>query len=146
MKKMLRCKKGQYLFQLALLTPLLLALMGLVADGGVAYAHYCHAQNAVDIAAQAAAQSVDTAHFIQTNYVRLSSSEAMATGWWYSWANGHSSGVQVTGVEVISPYTVRVYAQTELPTIFMRALGFSNQVITVVGEAHCTYGIRDEMP
>ena len=139
-------KRGQYLFQLALMTPLLLALMGLVADGGVAYAHYRHALNAVDMAAQAAAQSVDTAHFIQTNQVQLSAGEATSTGWWYGWVNGQGSGVQITGVEVIPPRTVRVYAQTELPTIFMQALGFSNQVVTVVGEAHNTYGIRDELP
>ena len=140
-------KKGQYLFQLALMTPLLLALMGLVADGGIAYAHYRHALNAVDVAAQAAAQCVDTAHFIQTNQVRLSAGEATSAGWWYGWANGRQgSGLQITGVEVIPPRTVRVYAQTELPTIFMQALGFSNQVVTVVGEAHNTYGIRDELP
>ena len=139
-------RKGQYLFQLALMTPLLLALMGLVADGGIAYARYRHALNAVDLAAQAAAQSVDTVHFVQTNQVRLSVGEATATGWWYGWANGQRSGVEITGVEVIPPRTVRVYAQTELPTIFMRALGFSNRVITVVGEAHTTYGIRDELP
>ena len=140
-------KKGQYLFQLALMTPLLLALMGLVADGGVAYAHYRHALNAVDVAAQAAAQCVDTAHFIRTNQVRLSAGDATSAGWWYGLANsGQVSRVQITGVEVIPPRTVRVYAQTELPTIFMQALGFSNQVVTVVGEAHNTYGIRHELP
>ena len=143
---MLTEAKGQYLFQLALMTPLLLALMGLVADGGVAYARYRHALNAVDVAAQAAAQSVDTAYFIQTNQVRLSVGEATSAGWWYGWVNGQGSGVQITGVEVIPPRTVLVYAQTELPTIFMRALGFPNQVITVVGKAHTTYGIRDELP
>ena len=143
---MVKEKKGQYLFQTALLTPLLLALMGLVADGGIAYAHYHHALNAVDLAAQAAAQSVDTAYFIQTNQVRLSSSQAISNGWWYGWANGQGSGVQITAVEVVPPRIVRVYAQTELPTIFMKTLGFPNRVITVVGEAHCTYGIRDELP
>jgi hypothetical protein len=128
------------------MTPLLLAMMGLVADGGIAYTHYRHALNAVDLAAQAAAQSVDTAHFIQTNQVQLSSSQATSTGWWYGWANGQGSGVQITGVEVILPRTVRVYAQTTLPTIFMKTLGFSNRVITLAGEAHCTYGIRYELP
>jgi len=138
--------RGQILFQLALLTPLLLALLGLVADGGLAYARYRRAQNAVDLAAQAAAQEIDTAHFIQTNQVRLSASRATATGWWVGWANGQGGAVRITSVEVTLPRTVRVVGQTELPTLFMQALGFPDRTITVVGEAHNTYGIRNELP
>ncbi len=138
--------RGQVLFQLALITPLLLALLGLVADGGLAYARYRRAQNAVDLAAQAAAQEIDTAHFVQTNQVRLSSSRAAATGWWVGWANGQGGAVRITSVEVIAPRTVRVVGQTELPTLFMQALGFPARIITVIGKAHNTYGIRSELP
>lgn len=54
MKRYIISEKGQQLATVALLLPVLVALMGLVVDVGNAYAHKLMAQNAADAAASAA--------------------------------------------------------------------------------------------
>jgi Flp pilus assembly protein TadG len=133
---------GQYAVWFLIMLPLILALIGLVVDGGNMYRWYRRAQIAADTAAQAAAHEVDAAHFAATNQVILEPDAASVAAYY---AGLNSGGrVHVTQVAVMPDNRVRVIARCSVPTIFMRAVGIEQSNVSVVGYARPAFGLNVE--
>jgi Flp pilus assembly protein TadG len=125
----------------ALLLPVLLGLVGLVIDGGVAMVQYRRAQVAMDSAALAAATQLDRERFTADDTVQLSPAEAVAEAMLYAQENdqGHLS---VTGISVSGPRVV-VHGTVTSPTIFMRIFGINQVHLNLTSRAELKYGITE---
>jgi Flp pilus assembly protein TadG len=137
----LQSESGQYLVWFLILLPLIMALVGLVVDGGFMYSTFRRAQIAVDTAAQAAAHEVDAAHFAATNEVRLSP-EAMAVAQEYASINSRNQ-VYLTSLTVNGD-RVQAAGVAVLPTLFMRMVGVEQMRVHVVGYARPAFGLNVE--
>jgi uncharacterized membrane protein len=135
-------ESGQYLAWFLIMIPLVLALIGLVVDGGFMYRWYRVSQIAADTAAQAAAHEVDAAHFSATNQVILDP-DALEVAQYYAGLNSQGR-VRVTQVAVTPDNRVRVIARATVPTIFMQAVGIPSVQVGVVGYARPAFGLNEE--
>jgi uncharacterized membrane protein len=140
-RHIIRDERGQYAVWFLLMIPLVLALIGLVVDGGNMYRWYRRAQIAADTAAQAAAHEVDAAHFAATNEVVLEP-DAMEVAQYYATRNS-GGRVYITQISV-SNGMVRVVGQAHVPTIFMRAVGVENMPVGIVAYARPAFGMNVE--
>jgi len=138
----MRDESGQYLVWFLIMFPLILALIGLAVDGGIMYREYRRAQIAADTAAQAAAHEVDVAHFAATNEVILEA-DAFAVAQHYAGLNSWGRA-RVTQVAVLPDNRVRVIAQANVPTFFMRAIGIPSVRVGIVGYARPAFGLNVE--
>ena len=98
-------------------TMALLAMAGLVLDGGLALAAKVQAIDDAQAAARAGAQAIDIPLYRSTGQVTLDPGEAVADAKRYLEATGHTGTVSVTGDEV----TVVVHASQ------------ATQILSVVG-------------
>ncbi|MCC6192506.1 MAG: pilus assembly protein [Anaerolineales bacterium] len=134
--------RGQIAVTFALLVPVLLGIVGLVVDGGIAMVQFRRGQVTLDSAALAAATQLDRATFVEENAVELSVSEAVALATRYANQNGQGR-VVVTGIDV-SGTQVAVYGTVASPTIFMRIFGINQVRFDLSARAELTYGITEE--
>jgi len=135
-------RKGQTLFQTALFLPLLFVVIGLVVDGGLAFADYRHAQITADLAAHAASHRIDPDVFAATNQVVLDYQAALDAA--VNCASRNSGGqVTITSI-TLEPRMVTVEGNARLRTIFMRIVGVPEITVRVVGKAYPAYGIEWE--
>jgi len=138
----LRREEGQYLVWFLMLFPLILALVGLVVDGGFMYVWYRRCQVAADTAAQAAAHEVDAAHFQATGEVVLSEAAWEVA---QEFAACNSGGrVEVVLVSVTPDNHVQVAARAHVPTLFMRAFGLDEVAVGISSQARPAFGIIQE--
>lgn len=134
--------KGQIAVLFALLTPVLLGVIGLVVDGGMAMVQYRRGQVALDSAALAAATQLDRFAFVDDNTIQLNPADAVAQATWYAQENGRGhvaiTGINVAGTEVF------VYGTVTSPTIFMRIFGVNQVRLNLSSRAELKYGITEE--
>jgi Flp pilus assembly protein TadG len=136
-------ERGQIAVMLVLLLPILLALAGLVVDGGIVFVNYRLGRVTVDSAALAAATKLDERVFRDVeNAVVLDTEEAYQAALDYAEWNGRGR-VAITGVSIFGN-RVSVYGSVAAPTMFMRVLGVNDVVFNLSAEAELKYGITEE--
>lgn len=136
-------ERGQIAVMLVLLLPILLALAGLVVDGGIMFVNYRLGRVTVDSAALAAATKLDERVFRDVeNAVVLDTEEAYQAALDYAEWNGRGR-VAITGVNIYGN-RVNVYGLVTAPTMFMRVLGVNETVFNLSAEAELKYGITEE--
>jgi Flp pilus assembly protein TadG len=136
-------ERGQVAALLVVLLPVLLALVGLVVDGGIMFASYRLGRVTMDSAALAAATALDEPAFWEPeNEVILDAARAYQAALNYAALNGKGR-VAVTGVNV-SQNMVNVYGVVTSPTIFMRIVNIDQITFNLSAEAELKYGITEE--
>ncbi len=133
---------GQIAVMLVVLLPVLLALAGLVVDGGIMFVNYRLGRVTVDSAALVAATMLDERVFEDSNEVRLKNEAAYEIAMHYAAVNGQGR-VAITGVNV-SENMVTVYGSVVSPTIFMRIFNVDHVTFNLLAEAELKYGITEE--
>ena len=104
----------------ALFLPALVAVAGLVTDGGVVFAERRDLQNAADAAAAAGAMQIDL------NAYRASGGQTVSLDWAgaYTTAAGYLSREGGLSYTVwVMPWRVQVHAMRWVPTRFLRLVG-----------------------
>ena len=137
-----KASRGQIAVMFALLTPILLGLVGLVVDGGLAMVQYRRGQVSLDSAALAAAAQLNKDVFKTDNVVELMPAEAYVWATTYASENGEGH-VSITGVNVYGTQVV-VYGTVSSPTIFMRIFGINQVKLNLSARAELKYGITEE--
>ncbi len=134
--------KGQSAVLIAVSLPALLAIAGLVVDGGYLLVEYKRAQVAIDSAAFAAAQRIDRGQFFRDQIVVLNPGEAVSTGSLYGSLNSRGQ-VKVTSIEV---YGNKVIANgyTQVDTIFLKMFGVGPVTLRLTSQASPLYGASRE--
>jgi len=137
-------EKGATLFiAIAALVWLVLPMLGLFIDVGVLYSAKARLQAAVDGAALAAARALNLG---QDTSTQAASAQQNAVNWFYAnfpsgnWATFNTVMTTANVTVVNSPSNanlrqVTVTASTNVPTWFMKMLGFSYTALTVSGQA-----------
>lgn len=133
---------GQIAVLFALLMPVLLGVIGLVVDGGMAMVQYRRGQVALDSAALAAATQLDRFAFVDDNTMQLSPAEAVAEATQYLQRNRRGN-IAITGIN-ISGTRVFVSGSIASPTIFMRIFGINQVRLNLSASAELKYGITEE--
>jgi hypothetical protein len=135
-------QSGQIAVMFALVVPLLVGFVGLVADGGLAMVQYRRAQVALDSAALAAATMLDEETFLDENVVQLLSTDGYLIASSYIQQNGQGrvslTGFQISGTEVV------VHGTATSPTLFMRIFGINQVRFDLSARAELKYGITEE--
>src|SRR5580658_9345762 len=137
-------KKGVVLFvAIAALVWVVIPMLGLVVDVGILYSAKARLQAAVDGAALAAARALNLG---QSTTAQSASAQQNAVNWFYAnFPNGNwgTNGTVMSTANVVvvnSPNQanlrqVTVTASTNVPTWFMKYLGFNLTNLTVSGQA-----------
>ncbi len=135
-------QSGQIAVMFALVVPLLIGFVGLVADGGLAMVQYRRAQVALDSAALAAATMLDEETFVDDDVVQLLPTDGYLIASRYIQENGQGrvslTGFYVSGTEVV------VHGTATSPTLFMRIFGINQVRFDLSARAELTYGITEE--
>jgi Flp pilus assembly protein TadG len=138
------CEKGVSLFiTIAALVWIVMPMLGLVVDVGILYSAKARLQAAVDGAALAAARALNLG---QSTTAQSASAQQNAVNWFYAnFPNGNwgTNGTVMSTANVVvvnSPNQanlrqVTVTASTNVPTWFMKYLGFNLTNLTVSGQA-----------
>ncbi len=129
---------GQVLVWTVLLLPLLLALVGLVLDGGLLFVQWRRARWAADGAAVAAASEIDPARYAQSGQVKLDQGAAQTTV--QRFAHLKAPDLHVTGIE-FQGNVVRVRGWVEVRPAFLGLLGAGSLRLSVTGEERPVWGI-----
>lgn len=133
-------ESGQVLLWVVILLPLLLALTGLVFDGGLLWAQYRRARWAADGAAVAAASEIEPGLFLQGGKVRLGP-DAVATAEWY--ARQNDPDLHVTAVYVQNN-VVYVRGWVEARPVFLSLFGVGRVRLDVRGYERPAWGTTRE--
>ena len=134
-------ESGQVLVWTLVLLPLLLALVGLVFDGGLLWSQYRRGRWAADGAAVAAASEIDPALYAHTGQTKLDPNRAAATARKYALDNNPAltlSRVTVNGGQVQVAGTLRVRPA------FLGLFGVGPLELMVRGEERPAWGISRE--
>ncbi len=127
---------------LATTMPVILAMTGLLVDGGRLIVEYKRAQVAIDSAAFAAAQRIDRGQFFRDQIVVIDPGEAVTIGSLYGSLNSRGT-VRVTSIEVYGNVVVaRGYA--EIDPIFLKMFGAGQVHLDLVSQASPLYGVLRE--
>ncbi len=131
---------GQQAALLAMMLPAILAMAGLVVDGGAFLVQYKRAQVAIDSAAFAAAQRIDRGQFFRDQIVVIEPGEAASTGGLYASLNSRGN-VRVTAITVYGN-TVIVNGYATIEPVFLKMFGVGSRTIRVTSQASPLYGIN----
>lgn len=134
-------ESGQVLVWTLVLLPLLLALVGLVFDGGLLWSQYRRGRWAADGAAVAAASEIDPALYARTGQTKLDPNRAVATARKYALDNNPAltlSSVTINGGQVQVAGTLRVRPA------FLGLFGVGPLELAVRGEERPAWGISRE--
>jgi len=130
-------ERGQVLAWVAILLPLLLALLGLVFDGGLMWVQYRRARWAADGAAVAAASEIDPVRFLEEGQVVLGDN-AVPTAIHYAQTN--NPHLHITDVYVLDNVVyVRGWVQTE--TVFLSMFGVGGLRLNILGRERPAWGV-----
>jgi hypothetical protein len=139
-KSRTRRQRGQVIVWMVFLLPLLLALTGLVFDGGLMWAQYRRARWAADGAAVAAASDIDRITFRDTGRVELTE-DALWTALYYAQQN--HPGLYLREIYV-TDNVIHVEGSVEAETVFLRMFGVGNLQLNVHGQERPAWGISQE--
>jgi Flp pilus assembly protein TadG len=129
---------GQVAVWLVILLPVLLALVGLVFDGGLLYAQYRRGRWAADGAAVAAANSIDPARYADTGQVELDSGLAYSTARKYALDN--DPGLSLRSV-TIADNVVQVRGTLTIRPSFLSLFGVGPVTLDISGQERPAWGI-----
>ena len=133
-----RDERGTVTAFVAVFTLALLAVGGLVVDGGYLLSERQRAFDEADAAARAAVQAVDVDALRAGEPLSVDADEAQRRVDDYLATTGHQGTVEVAGDRV----TVRLsYSQ---PLVMLDAFGVGPVTITAVGEASAVQAVEDE--
>lgn len=107
----------------------LLALTGLVLDGGSALAAKVRANGQAEAAARAGAQAIDLTTYRANNRLQLIPAQAVAD------AQNFLTSVSATGTVTVADNTVTVTVTTSQPTQLLGLVGISNLSVHGTGSA-----------
>lgn len=144
--------QGQILYQTALGLIALLALLGLVVDGGLVLVNYRRAQLTADTAAQAGSHAVSIEVFVASNSVVLAPEAAEDRAEWIIQQNGYAvtpGGGKRPLFHTVDIYAgtgqwIRVSGEARLPTFFMRMFGIDEVRVPIESVAYPAFGIEYE--
>ncbi len=134
-------ESGQVIIWAIILLPLLLALVGLVFDGGLLFVQHRRARWAADGAAVAAASEIDAALFADTGQVKISAGQAAATAQRFAQLN--SPNLRISRVYVQSN-TVVVQGTVSVRPVFLGLFGVGELRLGVTGKERPAWGIARE--
>ncbi len=132
--------RGQVLVWVAVLLPLLIALTGLVFDGGLLWTQYRRARWAADGAAVAAASDIDQVLYRDQGQVRLTE-QALYTAVYY--AHENDPGLYINTVYVLNN-VIYVQGQVQVEPIFLGLFGVDGLTLNVRGQERPAWGITQE--
>ena len=118
----------------------LLALAGLVLDGGLALATKVQAAGAAEAAARAGAQAIDLAAYRSDNRLQLEPAEARQK------ARAHLSAAGVDGEVTVYGNTVTVVVTTSQRTQLLELVGISGIEVQATGHASPHRGVTTPGP
>lgn len=118
----------------------LLALAGLVLDGGLALATKVQAAGAAEAAARAGAQAIDLATYRSDNRLQLEPAEAAQK------ARAHLSATGVDGTVTVSGNTVSVVVNASQRTQLLNLVGISSIEVQATGHASPHRGVTTSGP
>jgi len=135
-------ERGQIALMLAAVFPVLVALAGLVVDGGLMLVYYRIGRVTVDSAAVAAATKMDEDAFRnEGNDVVLQADLACEEAQQYAVFN--SRGVVSISCSV-EANRATVTGRVEAPTLFLRVFGIRSVPFSLSATAELKYGITEE--
>ncbi len=134
-------ESGQVLAWTVILLPLLLALVGLVFDGGLLWVQFRRARWAADGAAVAAASEIDVAAFARDGKVVLHP-EAPAVAGWYAQQNDPQ--LHITRVYVDDGNVIHVRGWVQVEPIFLSIFGVDGVKLDARGQERPAWGISQE--
>lgn len=140
-RPMLVHSRGQALVWTAVLLPVLLALVGLVFDGGLLWAQYRRARWAADGAAVAAASEIDPTLYAESGQVRLDPAKALGTAVWYAQSNNpnlHIGSIHLHPADNM----IRVQGWVEVKPVFLSLFGIGSLRLNVTGQERSAWGIE----
>lgn len=120
---------------LVALTASVLALAGLVLDGGLALATKVQAAGAAEAAARAGAQAIDLSAYRLDNRLELAPDQAVSR------AQAHLSAAGVCGKVTVSGNTVTVVVTASQRTQLLGLVGISSISVEATGHASPHRGI-----
>lgn len=120
---------------LVALTASLLALAGLVLDGGLALATKVQAAGAAEAAARAGAQAIDLSAYRLDNRLELAPDEAVSR------AQAHLSAAGVRGKVTVSGNTVTIVVTASQRTQLLGLVGISSISVEATGHASPHRGV-----
>jgi uncharacterized membrane protein len=129
-------ERGTVTAFVASFTIALLAVAGLVVDGGYTLAARRRAFNEADAAARAGAQAVDEASLRSGGTVRLEPGRARAV------ALGHVNAAGLSGTVDVTGDTVTVHVATTQPMTLLGMVGVGPLAIHADGSARAVRGVR----
>lgn len=131
-------ERGQVLVSVALLMLGLVAIAGLVADGGMLFAQRRELQNVADAAALAGAMQLDVDGYRASGGTVVELDEGAA----YDAAVAYLAGEGDLAYAVnVSPVQVEVSASREARTTFLRLLGIGGVEISAAASSQPRYGV-----
>src|SRR3972149_3039187 len=128
---------GQVLVWAAILLPLLIALVGLVFDGGLLFVEHRRARWAMDGAAVAAASEIDAARFAQFGQVKLTA-ESVAAARRFAQLNHPHLRV---GHVYVQGNTIVVQGTVSIKPVFLGLIGVGEVQLAVTGRERPAWGI-----
>lgn len=138
MTRRIRGERGTVTAFVASFTMALLAVAGLVVDGGYILAARQRAYDEADAAARAGAQAVDVDALRSGDRATLTTSEAQRRVDEYLRDTGHAGIVEVSGDQV----TVRITYDQSL--VLLNAFGVGPVTIEATGTASAVQAVQDE--
>ena len=133
-------ERGQVLVWMVVLLPLLLALVGLVFDGGLMWAQFRRARWAADGAAVAAASDIDRELYRDQGMVRLTE-QALYTAIYY--ARENDPNLSINSLYVLDN-VIYVRGQVHVETVFLGLFGVDGFTLSVRGQERPVWGISRE--
>lgn len=136
-----RADRGSVTLFLAIAVIGLLALAGLVVDGGAKVRAAQRADRLAAEAARAAGQAVDVAGVLQTGHVRVDRRAALAAAQSYL----RSAGVEGSAEVSQGGGAVTVRTRATVPTVFLGLVGVSRFTVQGVAEVSLVHQLREEI-
>ena len=136
-----RGDQAQVAVLLALLMPVLLTLVGVVLDGGLAFSEWRDWKDVADAAARTGAVQIDQGLYRQSDGATLALDPAAAKSAAAQYvAKQHLAGLTGAYISADNQQVV-VRLSGDIPTNFLRAIGITRVPISVAGPAQVRYGI-----
>ena len=133
-----RDESGQAAVWLVILLPVLLALVGLVFDGGMLYAQYRRGRWAADGAAVAAANAIDPVRYANSGQVKLDSGLVYGTARRYAQSN--DPALNLSGVSIVGN-AVQVRGTLTIQPSFLSLFGVGPVTLNISGQERPAWGI-----
>lgn len=133
-------RSGQVIAWVAVMMPLFLSVVGLAIDGGIVFSARRELQNVADSVARAGAMQIDQRAYRESGgtTVVLDTEAARQVAVEYVASQGSGVAAAIT----VEPQRVSVQVSRDVPTGFLRIVGFSTVRISATASANVRYGIE----